>query len=126
MFNLKQASLFAAFGAVLAIGASATPAQALNIVSGSVSGIWDWDYDGAGGLNVGDTFTADYTYDSDSITESDYSYSGYYNSKTRQTSLLSLVLNSGSYSHTFDPSYLSNGHGHIQWYRWQSTSADMG
>jgi hypothetical protein len=126
MSSLEQVSLsVAALAAILAVGISSTPAQALNIASGSVSGTWDYDYDGAGGLNVGDTFTANYTYDSDSISESNYSYLGYYNEKWRSTSLLSLVLNSGSYSHTFAPGNLGY-YGYISWYGFQSTSPSYG
>ncbi|MBF1999262.1 MAG: PTPA-CTERM sorting domain-containing protein [Synechococcales cyanobacterium M58_A2018_015] len=126
MFSLKQVSLsVAALGAILTVGSSSTPAQALNIVSGSVSGIWQYDYSGAGIVNVGDAFTANYTYDSDSITGYDSSISGLYKQKQRRTSLLSLVLNSGSYSYTFDFSP-SVGGSYIEWYDFQSTSSTYG
>jgi hypothetical protein len=115
MSSLKQVSLsVAALGAIVAVGASSTPAQALNVVSGSVSGIWDYDYDGAGGLNVGDSFTADYTYDSDSVTTYDYSYPGNYTSISNSAPLLSLVLNSGTVSKTFNLN--SDSIDHISWY----------
>lgn len=129
MFNLKQISpAVAALGAILAVGASSTPAQALNIVSGSVSGVWERDFDGTGGLNIGDSFTTEYTYDSDSIIESVYSSSGYDNHLSRTAPLLSLVL-SGSFRHTFDFSSSSSsmgGGGNISWRSFQSPSPEYG
>jgi hypothetical protein len=128
MLSLKQVALSAA---AIAVSTSvtvlySTPTQAA-IVGGKVSGVWSYDYDGTGGFNVGDAFTAEYTYDSDSITETDYSYSGYYNAFQRTASLLSLVLKSGSFSHIFDLDPSANkGSGIIQWYGFKSTSSSYG
>lgn len=104
MFSLKQSSLsVATIAATISISAVFSTAAQAAIVGGQVTGVWQYDGDGAGGLSVGDAFTADYTYDSDSLTTTDYSdiynYSRYLIS---QVPLLSLVLNSGAVSHAFD------------------------
>lgn len=126
MFKLKQLSLsVATIATTISVSVvCATTAQALNIVSGSVSGVWERDFDGTGGLNIGDSFTAEYTYDSDSIIESVYSSSGYDNHLSRTAPLLSLLL-SGSFRHTFDFSYPMGG-GNISWRSFQSPSPEYG
>lgn len=110
---------------VTAIGLStlsATASQAA-IISGQVSGTWQYDY--TGGFNVGDTFTANYTYDSDSITTTDYSNSyGYSRYLVQTVPLLSLVLNSGTVSQTFALS--SGNYDYLQWYDVQANPANSG
>ncbi|MGB5974382.1 MAG: hypothetical protein WBG38_13745, partial [Nodosilinea sp.] len=56
--------------AIATLGTAAAPSAQAAIISGQVSGNWEYAY---GGFNTGDAFTADYTYDSDSITTTDYS-----------------------------------------------------
>lgn len=73
-----------------------------------LAGTWQYDDDGAGGFNIGDAFTADYTYDSDSIIRADHSSGYYLRNLVDSVPLLSLVLNSGIVSHTFDFSHVSN------------------
>jgi hypothetical protein len=88
--------------AVVAVGTFVAPAaHAVNIINGQVRGIWDYDYSGTG-FNVGDEFTADYTYDSDSITTTDYSGPSYVRYLQSGAPLLSLVLKSGAITHAFD------------------------
>lgn len=126
MFNLKQVSISVATIALPTVVSAlvSTPAQAA-IISGQVTGTWDYDYDGVGGFNVGDTFTADYTFDSSSVTTTDYSdptqYSRYFYSSVP---LLSLVLNSGSISHSFD--WSTGGYGVLVWDDLQSNPAYYG
>ncbi|PSB20131.1 PTPA-CTERM sorting domain-containing protein [Phormidesmis priestleyi ULC007] len=113
MFSLKQFSLsVSTIAATVTISAVFSTAAQAAIVGGQVTGTWQYDYDGAGGLSVGDAFTADYTYDSDSVTTTDYSNSyDYTRYLVDSVPLLSLVLNSGTVSHAFDlsnPSSFSN------------------
>ena len=103
MFSLKQFSLaVATLAATVTVSALCSTAAQAAIVGGRVSGTWQYDFDGAGGFNVGDTFTADYTYDDANVTTTDSSNS--YNSRylTSTVPLLSLILNSGSVTQTFD------------------------
>lgn len=114
MFNLKKAS-FSLVVATLAATAGAmfsTTAQAA-IMGGQISGTWQYDYDGEGGFNVGDAFTADFTYDSDSITTNDYSNDWYDKYLVRAVSLLSLVINSGTISQVFD--FSDGSYSSLQW-----------
>lgn len=122
MVTLKQFSLpIATLGAVLTVGAMHATAEAA-IISGQVSGTWDydsyyyWGYEPSE-FKTGDTFTAIYTYDSDSITTNNYSNTYYYDTYYESTvPLLSLILNSGTGSYTFDPSFSNgNGYGYLQW-----------
>lgn len=99
--------------AIATLGILTAPAAQAAIISGQVSGTWDYTF---AGFNVGDAFTADYTYDSDSITINDYS-DGYYYDRYLASSapLLSLVLNSGAITYVFnlDNVYVS---GAISWF----------
>jgi hypothetical protein len=122
MFNLNQVSISIAAIAATATMLHSTTAEAA-IVSGRVSGVWQYSYSPGASLNQ--PFTADYTFDTDSITEIDYSSPGQYNYPFRRASLLSLVLNSSSFNHTFDFSP-NVGSGVIDWVRFQSTSPDSG
>lgn len=115
MFNLKKVSfsLVTATLTTTAVTLFTTMAQAA-IIGGQVSGTWQYDSDGEGGFNVGDLFTADYTYDSDSVTTYDYSDSTYYSRfLVRSVSLLSLVINSGVVSQAFD--FSTGGSRELQW-----------
>lgn len=92
---------FAAIATALTVGAIVSaPAQA-KIITGSVIGTWDDNYGQGANVNVGDTFTADYSYDDATLTFSDYSQPGFFQDFAHYGSLLSLVVNSGSYSHDF-------------------------
>jgi hypothetical protein len=114
MFNIKQVLLASAtFGVVATIGAMSPQSAQSAIVGGQVSGIWTFQNDGPGGYQVGDPFTALYTYDdanivttinSSSTTTSDIdgSYRDNRNSQNRSVPLLSLVVNSGNVSQVFD------------------------
>jgi hypothetical protein len=116
MFNLKQVSIsIAAIAATLTINIlDSTTAQAA-IISGQVTGTWQYDYDGAGGFNVGDAFTAEYTYDSDNVTTYDYSDPTYWSRYlVSSVPLLSLVLNSGTVSQIFD--FNTVGSKYLQWH----------
>jgi hypothetical protein len=131
MLNIKQVLLASAtFGVVATIGTMSPQSAQAAIVSGQVSGIWTFENDGPGGYQVGDPFTALYTYDdADLITRIDNSselvidsggtYSLTSNSKSRSVSLLSLVVNSGSVSQVFA---LSNepGSSSLNWLEFQS------
>jgi hypothetical protein len=121
MFNIKQVLLASAtFGVVATIGAMSPKFAQAAIVSGQVSGIWTFQNDGPGGYQVGDPFTALYTYnDADLVTQitntnnvtsnSIITSSGTSNSissisvKSTSTSavLLSLVVNSGIVQQVF-------------------------
>lgn len=99
---------FAAIATALTVGAlGSAPAQAITI-NGSVTGTWDFSYVDGGIVNVGDTFTADYSYDDATLTFFDSSQPGVFQYFGYNVFLLSLIVNSGSYSHTFD---FSNGYG---------------
>jgi hypothetical protein len=118
MFNIKQVLLASAtFGVVATIGAISPQSAQSAIVGGQVSGIWDYaSEDGVIGpdrFNVGDAFTALYTYDDASIiadtrtttivmTGDSGSSSSIFTEYFRKVPLLSLVINSGSISQMFD------------------------
>jgi hypothetical protein len=139
MLNLKKSSFFLAV-ATLAVTTGAlfsTTAQAA-IMGGQISGTWQYDGDGEGGFKAGDAFTADFTYDSDSIITTDrsnyyyelrrdrrngkYYRSFYYNKYlTRSVPLLSLVFNSGTISQIFDFSS-----GDIGYLRWEDVQGNPG
>jgi hypothetical protein len=118
MFNIKQVLLASAtFGVVATIGAMSPQSAQSAIVGGQVSGIWDYaSEDGVSGpdrFNVGDAFTALYTYDDASIiadtrtttivmTGDSGSSSSIFTEYFRKVPLLSLVINSGSISQMFD------------------------
>jgi hypothetical protein len=94
LLTLKQISLAAAVTAIALSTLNANSAQAA-IVGGRVTGIWEGLYDEqTGGLNIGDTFTADYTYDDSQILITDDSSPGFTDLKS-QASLLSLTISSG-------------------------------
>jgi hypothetical protein len=125
MLTLKQVAMS---GAAMAVSVSvnalySTPTQAA-IVSGQVSGIWDVDRDEEGGFNVGDAFTIDYTYDSDSIVEETESYPNGYSTISRTASLLSLVFKSNNLSQVFDLDPLV-GEGFIFWFGSTSLSPEF-
>jgi len=110
MFNLKTASLSLATIALATTAGTlfAATAQAA-IIGGQISGIWEYDFDGEGGYNAGDAFTAEYTYDSDKVITQEFSYisessNTVYEHKTlrKYVSLLSLVINSGEISQVFN------------------------
>ncbi len=87
--------------AIATLSTLVAPGAQAATISGQVSGIWNNNYT-SGGLNGGDAFTADYTYDSDSITTTDYSYYGYDRYLYSVAPLLSLVFKSGAITHVFD------------------------
>jgi hypothetical protein len=117
MFNIKQVLLASAtFGVVATIGAISPKSAQAAIISGEVSGIWTFENDGPGGYQVGDPFTALYTYDeADLVTQinntnnvnstfsstsnSISSFSA--QSKITSAKLLSLIVNSGSVQQVF-------------------------
>ncbi len=90
---LKQISLAAAATAITISALNANSAQAA-IVGGRVTGIWEANYEQTGGLNIGDTFTADYTYDDSQVLITDNSSPGVTDLNI-QASLLSLTVSSG-------------------------------
>lgn len=118
MFNLRQFSLSAlTLAATVTIATLCSSTAQAAIVGGQVSGTWQYDFDGVGGFNVGDTFTADYTYDDANVTTNDYSNSYYSRYLYSTVPLLSLVLTSGNVNQTFD---VSTGYGQLYWYDIQS------
>jgi len=127
MFNLKLFSLpitTLLVAATIGVFCSSS-AEALTITRGRAIGTWDYDLDGEGGFNKGDTFVAEFTYDSDRITTRDEFYSDRYYYFEKAAPLLSLVLNSGSVSHRFDIRP-GEGVGSFGWYQFQSTSPEFG
>lgn len=127
MFNLK---LFSLSITTLLVAATvgvfcSSSAEALTIKRGRVIGTWDYDLDGGGGFNQGDTFVAEFTYDSDRITTRKEFYSEKYYYFEKAAPLLSLALNSGSISHRFDIRP-GEGVGSFGWYQFQSTSPEFG
>jgi hypothetical protein len=125
MFKLNQLSLsVATIAATVTIGAvcSTTTAQAAT-VTGSVSGIWEYDW--VEWIPLGDAFTATYTYNTDDITRTDYSnWSGYTRYLQDSVPLLSLVLSSDTFSHEFDFNtvhsiYGYTAYGYLQWWDYQ-------
>lgn len=122
MVNFKRFSLFITTLAIATTTSAlcSTAAEALTIRSGQISGIWDFDYAGVGSSNVGDAFTADYTYDSDNITIRDEFSSENYSYVDRVAPLLSLVIKSEKFSHTF--TFVPGmGSGGVGWYQFQSS-----
>lgn len=115
MLNLKKISFSLATVALTATaGTLATTTAQAAIVGGQISGTWQYDFDGEDGFNVGDLFTADYTYDSDSVTTIDYSDPTYYSRYlVRLVSLLSLAINSGPVSQAFD--FSAGGYSYLEW-----------
>jgi len=101
---------FAAVAAVLTVGTLGSGSAQAMIVTGSVTGTWDGSFGQGANVNVGDTFTADYSYDDATLKPYNVSNPGYYQYSEYYGSLLSLIVNSGSYSHTFD---LANGYGFV-------------
>ncbi len=99
MISIKTVLAFAVSAAAITLATlSATSAQAA-IVTGSVTGTWNDQAYGA--FTLGDIFTATYSYDDTTISPSNDSDVDYVETRFT-TSLLSLIVNSGSYSHTFD------------------------
>ena len=97
-----------AVSTALAVLGTAPFAQAA-IVKGTINGTWN-DY-AEGALNLGDSFTATYSYDDTAVVP--YDYSGTTGSDVSHTGfnvgLSSLRVISGSYDHTFD--FLTPGAG---------------
>ncbi|WNZ23309.1 PTPA-CTERM sorting domain-containing protein [Leptolyngbya sp. NK1-12] len=109
MFNLKQISLSAAtIAAVFAISAVCTTTAQAAIVTGRISGVWEDASGGVNGLAVGTEFTADYTYDDGSLVTTDVAGGIYTKYLVTSAPLLSLMVNSGAFSHTFDLSGFGN------------------
>ncbi|MDX2241194.1 MAG: PTPA-CTERM sorting domain-containing protein [Leptolyngbyaceae cyanobacterium bins.302] len=100
----------AALAAVIAVGTLSSGSAQAAIVTGTVTGTWDYDYV-LGNVTVGDTFKATYTYDDAALTPYSYSDPGYYEYTGWTGSLLSLIVESGTYSHTFD---FASGGSYIQ------------
>jgi hypothetical protein len=109
MFNLKQLSLSATTVVLtVMVGILYSTAAQAAIVGGRVSGIWQSAAGGVNGLDVGTDFTADYTYDSASLVTTDIAGSTYTKYLVTSAPLLSLVVNSGAFSHTFNLSGFGN------------------
>jgi hypothetical protein len=103
MFKLKQLSLSAATIVLTAmVGILYSTAAQAAIVGGRVSGTWQSAVGGVNGLDVGTDFTADYTYDSASLVTTDVAGSTYTKYLVSSAPLLSLVVNSGAFSYSFD------------------------
>ena len=80
------------------------------IVKGTINGTWDSSANGI--FNLGDSFTADYSYDDTTISAPphlNYSYPSFSSSTYLTAILSSLRVTSGSYDHTFD--FLTPGAG---------------
>ena len=90
-----------AVSTALAVLGTAPFAQAA-IVKGTISGTWDSSANGI--FNLGETFTADYSYDDTTISAPPHlNYSSPFSSSTYfSAALSSLRVTSGSYGHTFD------------------------
>ncbi len=102
MFNLKQASLFAVTIAAISVSAvCSTDAQAA-IVGGQIQGNWQSAAGGVDGLSVDTAFTADYTYDNSIASTIDASNGIYTQFDVKSFPLLSLIVNSGAFSQTFN------------------------
>ena len=84
-----------AISTALAVLGTAPFAQAA-IVKGTISGTWN-TYN----INMGDSFTADYSYDDTAVVPFDYSYTDYRYAGF-SAALSSLRVISGSYDHTFN------------------------
>ena len=98
-----------AVSTALAVLGTAPFAQAA-IVTGTISGTWD--YAAYGGFNLGDSFSAEYSYDDTTISlppHLNYSYPSFSSSTYLSAALSSLRVTSGSYDHTFD--FLTPGAG---------------
>jgi hypothetical protein len=128
MFKLNQLSLsVATIAATVTIGAVCSTTAQAAIVTGSVSGVWEYDWYGSSGwwIPIGDAFTATYTYNTDDITRTDYSnWSGYTRYFQDSVPLLSLVLSSDTFSHEFDFNTVSSIYGYgaysyLQWWDYQ-------
>ena len=98
-----------AISTALAVLGTAPFAQA-TIVKGTINGTWDSSANGI--FNLGDSFTADYSYDDTTISAPphlNYSYPSFSSSTYLTAILSSLRVTSGSYDHTFD--FLTPGAG---------------
>jgi hypothetical protein len=94
LFIFKQLSLAFVAATIAIITVQAQAVQAA-IVGGRVTGIWQSNPGPSGGLNIGDTFTADYTFDDSKVMLADGSIP--------YARLLSMVVNSGgNFSYTFN------------------------
>jgi len=102
----KISAKVATFAAVLAVGALSSNVAQASIITGSVTGTWDSNFGQGANANVGDAFTANYSYDDAALTPFSGSAPGQYQASGYHGSLLSLMVNSGSYNHNFD---LPNG-----------------
>ncbi|PZV08680.1 MAG: hypothetical protein DCF32_04195 [Leptolyngbya sp.] len=109
--TVTKAPLTAAMGAAIAtLGILTAPAAQAAIISGQVSGTWN-SYVEGGFFNISDAFTADYTYDSNSITTYDSSNANYSRYLYSVAPLLSLVFKSGAITDVFPLDI-----GSIEWY----------
>ncbi len=103
MFNFKQALLpVATIAATVTISAVCSTAAQAATVTGRISGVWEDALGGANGLEVGTSFTADYTYDDSSLVTTDVAGSLYTRYLVTSAPLLSLMVNSGAFSQTFN------------------------
>jgi hypothetical protein len=101
MFNIKQVLLASAtFGVVATIGPMSPKFAQAAIVSGNVTGTWDSGV--ARDVNIGDSFTINYSYDDNIFTSFSSTIPGRYESSIFNWPLISLAITSGSYSHIFD------------------------
>jgi hypothetical protein len=91
LFIFKQRSL-AFVAATIAISTVQANASQAAIVGGQFTGIWTSNFTKTGGLNIGDTFTADYTYDDSQIFYTTPSSTDY--SLKANVNLLSLIVSS--------------------------------
>jgi hypothetical protein len=101
LFIFKQRSL-AFVAATIAISTVQANASQAAIVGGRVTGTWTNNFTQTGGLNIGDMFTANYTYDDSQVVTTSRTPYGIPEFES-QTNLLSLeVVSGGNIFHNFD------------------------
>lgn len=91
-----------AFAAVIAVGTLSSGSAQAAIVMGAVTGTWNYDYGLGTSVTVGDTFKATYTYDDAALTPFIYYDNGHNKTTGLRGSLLSLIVESGTYNYTFN------------------------
>lgn len=112
LFTFKQLSL-SFVAATISVGVAQANAVQAAVVGGRVSGTWTGNFTQTGGLNIGDSFTADYTYDDSQVVTNDYSDPAVGTDIQTSVNLLSLIVRSGgTIFQTFNSLYTSSLYGY--------------
>jgi hypothetical protein len=98
----RLAFLVAIATTTVSIGLLNSSAVQAAIVSGTVTGTWNIGQPGMG-VNLGDSFSAAYSYDDTAIIPLDNSQPGLYQQSGFEIDLLSFQVTTGSFSYTYDP-----------------------